>query len=87
MPEKIVSPRNGKERLNNFVVDYITKLHTVRPTKQEKHLQHLIINTLTNCHWAIDGHHLKFEQASNVTKIPCCFRQEQPFRNLYSSIN
>ena len=84
VPEKIMSPRNGKERLNNFVVDYIIKLKTVRFTKQEKHMQHLIMNTLTNGLWAIDGHHNKFDRAPNVSNIPRCFRQKEIFRNLFS---
>ena len=81
LPEKDKDPRNGKQKLRNFVIDYFVK-SSVRFMKNELEWQNNLLKTLTDSLWALDGHDHKFVDASNVDQIPDCFSYTDPFRKM-----
>ena len=79
-PEKILNPKTGRDKLRNYVTDYIINLKRARFSKTESHISNAIINCITNILWSIDGHQYKFIDAPNVPQIPKPFRIEKPMR-------
>ena len=69
-PEKILNPKSGRDKLRNYVTDYIIGLKRARFSKSESHISNTIINCITSILWSIDGHQYKFIDAPNVPKIP-----------------
>ena len=55
LPSRIIDPKNGKNKLHNYVVDYMTRFHELRFSKQELSMQTLLLETLQNTLWMIDG--------------------------------
>ena len=80
LPPKVENPKDGKQKLKNQIIDYISSFDSVRFNANEEGKQVALVQTLLTTMWSLDGHQKKFEDAPKVTPLPDAFNFETQFR-------
>jgi len=71
LPELKQDASNGRERVHNFVVEYLRRRsESARFSAQQQDVMKIFMTAMVNVLWALDGQHEKFTNSAHVDQIP-----------------